>query len=88
MSVNLSLSCKVALISGGSRGIGAATVRMFAAPCAKVVFSYRSARAPAQALARECGEDCHPVVSDLNTPESARALSVLFQTPPTGLPSH
>ena len=75
MSVPLSLSGKVALISGGSRGIGAATVRMFAAAGAQVTFSYRSARAEAEALAKECGAGvCHPVAADLNNPEAARAL--------------
>jgi 3-oxoacyl-[acyl-carrier protein] reductase len=75
MSIPLSLSGKVALISGGSRGIGAATVRMFAAAGAKVAFSYRSARPQAEALAKECGADnCHPIAADLNNPEAARAL--------------
>ena len=75
MSIPLSLTGKVALISGGSRGIGAATVRMFAAAGANVVFSYRSARPQAEALAKECGPSaCHPVPCDLNNPEAARGL--------------
>src|SRR5271155_1435067 len=75
MSIPLSLSGKVALISGGSRGIGAATVRMFAAAGAKVVLSYQKARSQAEALARECGgANCHPVTCNLDSPEAARAL--------------
>jgi 3-oxoacyl-[acyl-carrier protein] reductase len=75
MSIPLSLAGKIALISGGSRGIGAATVRMFTGAGAKVVFSYRSARAQAEALAQECGSEvCHPVACDLDTPEAARGL--------------
>jgi 3-oxoacyl-[acyl-carrier protein] reductase len=75
MSIPLSLSNKVALITGGSRGIGAATVRMFTAAGAKVAFSYRKARSQAEAVAKECGEKtCHAIASELNNPDSARAL--------------
>jgi len=75
MSIPLSLAGKVALVSGGSRGIGAALVRMFASADAKVAFSYRSARSQAEALAKECGASgCFPIASDLNRPEAARSL--------------
>ena|SRR5262252_3813284 len=76
MAIALSLAGKVALISGGSRGIGAATVRMFTAADARVAFSYRSARSQAEALAKECGgnDGCFPVASNLDNPDAARQL--------------
>ena len=40
---SLSLDGKVALVTGGSRGIGAATVRLLRQTGARVIFSYQKA---------------------------------------------
>jgi 3-oxoacyl-[acyl-carrier protein] reductase len=73
--MNLTLDNKVALITGGSRGIGAAAVRMFVAAGARVVFNYQAAKTQADDLVRECGvESCCAVQSDLSTTEAAQQL--------------
>ncbi len=45
--VVLSLENRVAVVTGGSRGIGAAIVKMFRAAGARVVFNYQQAKAEA-----------------------------------------
>lgn len=54
---------KSVLVLGGSRGIGAAIVRRFAADGAKVVFTYNGSRAAAEQLAAETGSSAVPTDS-------------------------
>ena len=74
--VPLTLTGRTALISGGSRGIGAATVRLFRQAGARVAFSYRAARAEAEALSAELGGPTHCLAlqQSLTTPEDGQAL--------------
>jgi 3-oxoacyl-[acyl-carrier protein] reductase len=70
------LEDKVVLVTGGSRGIGAETVRLFSQAGARVAFSYRKAREQAHALVAECGGPgrCVAVEQDLSSPQDGRAL--------------
>lgn len=74
--LKLSLEGKTVLVTGGSRGIGAATVRLMRQAGARVVFSYRSAETQARQLEEECGglEVCRAVRQELATAEDGEAL--------------
>ncbi len=73
--MHLSLSGKVALITGGSRGIGAATVRMFVAAGGRVLFNYEKSKRQAEQLVKELGaNNCAAAACNLSGTETARAL--------------
>jgi len=74
--VPLSLDNKVALITGGSRGIGAAAARMFVAAGARVMFNYEKSRDRAEQLVKELGEDrCAAIACNLSGTETAGDLT-------------
>ena len=65
----IDLTDKVILVTGGSRGIGAAIVRVAARAGAQVVLHYGRQRAAAAAVAASVGADrCHLVEGDLDQP--------------------
>jgi 3-oxoacyl-[acyl-carrier protein] reductase len=73
--MHLSLSGKVALITGGSRGIGAAAVRMFVGAGARVLFNYEKAKPQADHLVKDLGKDnCAAIVCNLSGTETAAEL--------------
>lgn len=75
MPVSLSLPDQVVLVTGGSRGIGAACVRLFVEAGAKVVFNYQKARDAAEKLVAECGaEHCHAVQAELDATAGEKKL--------------
>ncbi len=77
MSMENRFAGRSALVTGGSRGIGAAIVRRLVAEGADVAFSYNTGDAEAAAVARavqDAGRSAVPLQADLAHPESAGAL--------------
>jgi len=74
--VVLSVEGRVAVVTGGSRGIGAAIVRMFTTAGARVLFNYNKASADADRLALECGgaKKCVAVQAELSSSEASGTL--------------
>jgi 3-oxoacyl-[acyl-carrier protein] reductase len=58
----ISLENQVAVVTGGSRGIGAATVKLLAEAGAKIVFNYRQSAGRAREVVRSCGSRAPNVV--------------------------
>jgi 3-oxoacyl-[acyl-carrier protein] reductase len=72
MSSYASLEGKVALVTGGSRGIGAAISRELAAAGARVAVNYRSGKEAAKEIASEIGGVA--VAANVGDPEEAKGL--------------
>lgn len=71
----LTLNNRVALVTGGARGIGAATVRAFAEAGGRVAIGYESSKSKADWLARELGEGrAIAIGGDLGRPDGGRDL--------------
>jgi len=73
----ISLAGKAALVTGGSRGIGAATVKLFAAAGADVVFSFqrnREAAGQVESEARKHGRLIESLKADLGRMAEAKKL--------------
>jgi 3-oxoacyl-[acyl-carrier protein] reductase len=61
--MQIRLDNQVAVVTGGSRGIGAGAVKLLAAAGARVVFNYRKAAAAARAVVQSCGASAGNVVA-------------------------
>ena len=72
MTAFASLEGKLALVTGGSRGIGRAIALELGEAGAEVVVGYRTGRDEAEAVASEIGG--RAVQADVSDPESAKAL--------------
>lgn len=70
----LNLEGQVAVVSGGSRGIGAATVKLLAEAGARVAFSYRADKAAAEAVVASAPERIRALAADVREAGAGEAL--------------
>lgn len=66
---------KIALVTGGSRGIGAAIVEHLAAGGAHVFFTYSKSKEQADALVKKIGSTVEAVEADAEKPDGMAALA-------------
>lgn len=71
----LPLDQQVVLISGASRGVGAAIARAFAREGAKVVINYFSSQRLAEQLANDLGERAVPVQADVRDADAVQRMA-------------
>ncbi|MGN6591734.1 MAG: SDR family NAD(P)-dependent oxidoreductase [Terriglobales bacterium] len=72
--LTFSLDGQVAVVSGGSRGIGAAAVRLLADAGASVAFSFHTNRAAAEAVVAHAPDRIAALAADARDPQSGEAL--------------
>jgi 3-oxoacyl-[acyl-carrier protein] reductase len=70
----MQLKDQVALVTGGSRGIGRGIVQALAREGAKVAFVYRGSQPAAEALLAEIGSNCRAIQADVAQPDAAQKV--------------
>ncbi|GAA0388945.1 3-oxoacyl-ACP reductase [Brevundimonas terrae] len=70
----MQISDQIVLVTGGARGVGAATVRAFANEGARVIINWRASADAAQALAAELGDRVIALQADVTDRASVEAM--------------
>lgn len=85
--MSLALNQQIVLVTGASRGLGAAIAAAFAREGARVAINYHQSKDKADALAAELGPNAHPFGADVRDPAAVRAMiseiETVFGAPPT-----